>query len=347
MPAVDLQPTLPFGRGRPGGVVAGVPQAPFVPTRETAASILWQGAGRPEPAEITDCAPTRCYWCGGGTGSRGRPVSTLSETFPAHHLAAAATSRTLCRACGWTLSDHVAFPGCYASERIARKAEVGRREIVSVRGAPAERRLLLALATGGVGLWTCAENAAAEEAWVTAVAVLREAPQDVGPCRYLGAVPLADIGAAPANKFRAYHHLGTATRWVPCTDSDRGMIREWLLDPPAVPWVGVIGDGKKHAAIHARISPPAGAGLQSVYLQGHTIHYRPAALVEAVTAWEALADVGYRDDDIAAGNWSCVATPAARIAARLYAECLAGWRGTPGMELVRYLRRTLKERDDE
>lgn len=329
-----------------GGSAQSGARAPVTAPR-TAAQILWMGAGCPECPTVADCTPGPCWWCGHSTSRRGRPLATLAETFPSTTLAAAPASRALCVPCGWTLSDHVRLPAEYARDRIALCADTGRRCQVALRDAQPERRLLLRLADGRIGLWTPGANARSEEPWAAARDDLRLAPATVGPCTYLGAVPLEDLGDGPA-KFRAFHHFGTARRWWACTDTDRGAIRDWLLFPPAEPWVGVIGDGKAHAAIYARVSPGAGHGLQCVsYHPSRTtveegIDYEPAALARQIAAWEALIIAGAGDDDIATERYEARGLPLL-LAIRAHDSTIAPLRGGPSADLVRYLRRSRKE----
>lgn len=313
------------------------------PVADTAARLLYRSAGEPGYPQLAPCpAPAPCYWCGLPVVARGRAVSTLADTFPSHHMAAAPSSPWLCAGCGWTLSDHVRLPASYARARIERMAEEGRRCQVAVGDADPERRLLLRLADGRVGLWATGPNAAAEAPWQEARDVLREEPADVGPCRYLGAVPLADLGDGPA-KFRAFHHFGAEPgTWWACTDSDRAEIRAWLLDPPAAPWAGVIGDGKKSLTIRAHASPPAGQGLQCVSYLGASILYEPAALARQIAAWEALISAGAGDEEIASGRYGDRGLPLV-LARRAHDPAIAPIRGGPTVGLVGYLRRGRKE----
>lgn len=344
----QLPLALPSGHTRRPRLGRGIVEAQAC-DRLTAAHVLWLGAGRPECPEIADCPPGACWWCARPVGPRGRPLSTLPDTFPSHHLAAVPDSRWLCVACGWTLSDAVRLPPAYAAGRIARMADEGRRCIVAVGDAAPERRLLLRLADGQVGLWSPGPNATAEEAWVAAREALREAPRDVGPCRYLGAVSLDALGDGPA-KWRSFHHLATVEpgSWWVATDSDRAAIRAWLIDPPAQPWAAVIGDGKAHAAIYGRPSPARGRGIQCVTFRpsrasaDEGIDYDPQALARQIAAWEALILAGAGDDEIETGRYADRGLGLLR-ARREHDPILAPLRGGPRIGLVRYLRRGRKE----
>lgn len=337
---------------------------PHADSHATAARILWHGAGCPAaPDEVTRNGP--CWWCGLDCAGRARPLSCLASTFPDDHLAAAPESRFLCAACGWTLNDRVSLPAEQGQSRIRMKAEAGRRAKVSLRGAEPDRYLLLELADGRVGLWSCGPNARAEKPWEAARDALREAPADVGPCRFLEAVSYDDLDPGPVEKFRCFHHLGTARRWRPCTDTHRMEIREWLLSPPAEPWVGIIGDGKKHAAIYAEFSPgrvrihsrpradaDGQVGLfsqppgdvdaeQRVYFRGQMIDYLPAELARQIAAVEALVVAGARDEEIASGDYA----PRAELVIPLatHEPTIAPLRGSPTVDLLLYLRRNAKE----
>jgi len=122
-----------------------------------------------------------------------RPVTCLPDTFPFPLEAAVPLSEWLCLPCGWTLCDRILLPAEIGAAKIRARASRGGRSIVSVRGAPAARWLVLELADGRVGLWTTGANAAADEPWTEVVAELRAAPRDVGPCRFVEAVAVEDL----------------------------------------------------------------------------------------------------------------------------------------------------------
>jgi len=331
----------------------------------TAARILWRGAGQPRSAD-EEPHQGSCWWCGLDCGGAGRPVKgALARTFPDRILAARPGATHLCPACGWTLNDKVALPPKMGQARIRMKARVGRRATVMVRGLPPKRWLILELDDGAVGLWTCGPNAVAEKPWMAAVSDLRAAPRGVGPCEYVESVHYDDLDPGPVEKFRCFHHLGTATTWIPCTDTDRMMIRAYLLNPPTEPWVGSIGDGKKHTLIYSEPSPGALSigsrpnvargqqaslfaarrrpitTLQRVFYRGAMVDYLPAELSAAIEAIEDLVRAGARDEEIESGRYS--PRPGLAWVIRSSEAVLAPIRQTPTLDLCLYLRRNTKE----
>lgn len=286
-----------------------------------------------------------CWWCGRPTNGRARhKKTTLPATFPFPLQASAPESEHLCMPCGWTLCDRVSLPHSIAVDRIRSKAEQGRRQQVSVRGGEPERWLALELADGTVGLWTCGPNAGAEKPWIDARKELREEPRDVGPCAFVEAVPYSELDAGPVEKFRSFHHLATADRWWPCTDSDRMAIREWLLHPPPAPWVAIIGDGKKHHAIAAQLlgAITTTDDVACVYYLGSAVYYRPAHLAGLIGAVEELVRAGASDDEIRAGSYA-PRDLALSLATRAHEPTVAIVRGAPILDLALYLRRNQKE----
>lgn len=316
----------------------------------TATVLAWSGAGSPafrDHKTASESAEGACYWCGHPIGpservGRAVPVGWLPSTFPWHDLAAVPSSPIVCEACAWSMSQRAALPVDYARERIARKAEQARREQVAVPGEDeATIRLLLRLDDGRIGLWSKGPNARSEAALVEAAAELRAAPRDVGVCRYLGAWPIEDLTPG-TTRMQAFHHFATPDRWWPCTDTDRGAIRAWLLSPPDGPWVGAIGDGKKHALPGALVS---GGGLPVVTYQGDAIAYDPDDLAALIAAWEALIVAGASDEEIASGRYARGGL-AWTVAWRTHDPILAPHRGGPLLALVSYLRRNRKELAD-
>lgn len=325
--------------------------------------MLWEAAGRPTAVEHATSAPagSRCWWCGHRCphhpdgGGWARPRAVLPDTFPFPADASAPRSEWLCLPCGWTLSDRVALPGSQGADKIAARCAKGGRLIVSVRGAPARRWLVLQLADGTVGLWEPATNVAGEEGWTAALGALRTAPADVGPCRFVDAVPLDALQPEATEKFRSYHHLahgpqpdGTPARWWPCTDTQRLQIRDWLLAPPAPPWVCVIGDGKKHAAVAAQLldAVTTSAALCVVYHRGDLVAYRPEALARVISAVEALVSAGAGDDEIATGGYA-PRSLALLLAIRGHDRIVAPYRGGPVLPLATYLRRNRAQLAEE
>lgn len=314
-------------------------------------ALLWRAAGCPTNTTNTkgevDSYPCTelCWWCGQPSPGWARPRSCLPGTFPYPLEASVPESPHLCMPCGWTLCDRIALPHTIGVERIRSKAVQGRRQIVSIKGSEPQRVLTLELADGSVGLWSVASRAAAEKPWLDARKALREIPMDVGPCEYLGAVSYDDLDAGPVEKFRSFHHFATRDRWWPCTDSDRMQIREWLLDPPPAPWVGVIGEGKKHHAISAQLLDAVTTrdDLCCVYHLGNVIHYRPAEFARVIAAIEDLVALGAYDDEIASGDYRGRSGVEWLLALRRSEPVIQPWRGGPGLPLALYLRRNSKE----
>lgn len=305
--------------------------------------LAWTGAGRPA---VDDCeiVPGRCYWCGAGLDPlRSAPISWLPDSFPAHKDASVKTSDRICEPCCWSMGQRNALPRSYALDRIARKADVGRRGDVVIDGETEPRKvLILKLADGRVGLWSIGKNAAQEEGWAKRAAELREAPVDVGPCAYLGSWPLESLSPAPTDRMQSYHHFATSSRWWPCTDTDRGAIREWLLHPPDEPWVGAISDGKKHGLPFTAVSPARSAGLQVVYHDGDVVTYDPVVLHLLLGAIEALIVAGARDEEIASGRYHAASADLLRVR-RQHDAILSRYRGGALLLLAFRLRRNRKE----
>ena len=308
--------------------------------------LLWETAGRPTnttdlhgTVDATRVPGALCWWCGqAAPDGWARPRSILPDTFPFPLQAAVPESEWLCLPCGWTLCDRVALPGEIARERIRLRARAGGRLIVSVRGGPAERRLLLELPDGRVGLWPVVGNAASEEPWHAAVAA-GQVPEGM-----LEAVTYDDLAPEATEKFRAYHHLACRGRWWPCTDSHRMGIRAWLLSPPEPPWVCVIGDGKKHAAVAAQLQDcvTTSTDLCTIWHRGDVVRYAPAELAALVEAVEALVRAGASDDEVAQGAYAPRDLDLAR-AIRAHDATVAPYRGGPTLPLAIYLRRNRKE----
>lgn len=318
--------------------------------------LLWTAAGRPtNTTDLTGAVDARqipgaaCWWCGHPAPDGWvRPVSCLPDTFPYPLESAIPESRWLCLPCGWTLCDRIALPRAIGEARIRARAVKGGRLIVSVRGAPAERWLVLELADGSVGLWTPATtNAAAEEPWTEAVDELRAEPRDVGPCRFVERVPYEVLAPEATEKWRSFHHVVARGEWWPFTDTDRITLRELLLSPPPPPWAVVIGDGKKHHGIVAQQldAVTTRPDVHVVYHRGDVVVYEPADLARAIAAVEALVVAGADDPSIETGLYTPPTRPgvspaAFRLAVAQHDPVVAGIRGGKMLPLVMYLRRS-------
>lgn len=321
--------------------------APPVPALSVT-HLLWTAAGR--PTDTTDLTGTVdsarspgavCWWCGHvAPDGLVRPRSCLPDTFPYPAQVAVPESPYLCLPCGWTLCDRIRLPADIGAAKIRTRAAKGGRLIVSVRGAPAARWLVLELADGSIGLWTVEGNAASEEPWTEAIEGLRVEPRTVGVNRFVEAVPVEDLAPEATEKFRSYHHWAQPGSWWPFTDTDRMALRARLLDPPAGPWVCVIGDGKGHSALQAQILDAVGA----VYWHRAraVVRYEPAILARQIAAVEALVVAGANDEEIAAGRYSPRGLDLLR-AVREHDPVVEPIRGGPTLALVTYLRRNRKE----
>jgi hypothetical protein len=321
------------------------------PGADTVTGILWRAAGSPRDTTDkrgnVDSVPHDglCWWCGHPAPGWARPRSILPKTFPYPLQSAAPDSVHICLPCGWTLCDRIRLPHDYAIERIKTKARQGRRQIVSVRGKSPARWLTLELDNGTVGLWEPASSARFEKPWTDAIKVLRGEPADVGPCRFVEAVDYAELDAGPVEKFRSFHHFATRDQWWACTDTNRADIREWLLRPPEPPWVGVIGEGKKHHAIEAqRLDALTTSNARArVYYLGAVVSYVPATLARQIAAVEELVRLGAGDDEILTGEYRPHASTEWLLALRRHDPVINEIRGGPTLGLCLYLRRNRKE----
>lgn len=306
--------------------------------------LAWFGAGRPAVDDCEGGRPGRCYWCGTSLdGLRATGKDWLPDSFPAHDAASAKASPWLCEPCCWSMGQRNALPVAYSAERIVRKAEAGRRSDVVIAGESASRKvLILRLDDGRIGLWATGKNASQEEAWTKRVAELRTTQVDIGPCRFLGAWPLADLSPAPTERMQSYHHFATISRWRPCTDTDRAAIRTWLLDPPDEAWTGAISDGKKHGLPFTRVSPARSVGMQLVYFLGDIIVYRPRTLAALLDAVETMVRAGAGDEEIETGRYHTDGIDF--VLARTSCEpWIVPHRGGALLRLAMYLRRNRKE----
>jgi len=318
----------------------------------TSARVLYDAAGRP-PMPGAQPVASSCWWCGMPSTVALDRDKTIAGTFGDSALARSKASGWICIACAWTLCERVAIPPAYAARRMSTIFRTGRRFQGVVCGEPAAKYLGLELADGRIGLWSLGANAKAEEGWTAAVSSLRSEPRDIGPCRFLRAVDATDIAPDATEKFRSYHHFGGVNLpWSVATDSDKAWIRHLLQNPPGGAWTAVIGDGQKHAAIFARISPGAPHGIQSVYFRplGVDIYYSPSHFAEVVAAVDLCRAAGWSDEEIQTGQ-QVMGT------SRDILDMLPAWvatdpilgsqRGLPLIDLALYLGRPRTElRDD-
>lgn len=313
----------------------------------TATRLLWQGAGRPDP-EHALVSDVPCWWCGLPSPGLAAPLgATVPKTFPWQHLAACPASEIVCGPCAWSLCDRVSLPPEQAMEGLGKRIEAGGRLRASVRGDdPGQIRLFLRLADGRIGVWSSVTPAGREGPWMEAREALRQIPETVGPCELLDVVEDRDISAGPTARFRNYHHLGTPTAWRPCTNADRAVLREWLLAPPGGPWVCVIGDGQKHAAVMAADAVVHPGDMHAAYVDGAVARWRPGQIGPWLDAIEHLRLAGASDDEVRSGRYTRAGL-AWTLAHRHWEPLIRDARGRPAlMDLLLFLRRLPKEITD-
>lgn len=314
----------------------------------TAARLLHAAAGHPEPAGkplVTTDAP--CWWCHQPCGRGTDAEAMIPQTFPQIDRRPPRQGRFVCEACAWTLASAPRFPAWFASEKLARYARDGRRCIVYHEGEPTTQ-LLLTLEDGTVGRWSIARKSGDEKVWSDARDSLRTEPRDIGPCTYLGSVPLAELEAGPERFFFSYHHLGAihadgSVEWIPTTDSRKDVLRSWVLSPPDCPHVIAIGTGKKHCLIFCEVSAP---GAHVLHFQGDTTNYHPARLARLIEDIEALLLAGFSAEEIERGDYA-PRDPAALMTLTAHEQRVRPYRGSPLLSVALYLRRPLEDlRDD-
>lgn len=327
-------------------LLAPPPPTPRPAAYLAATHLLWRGAGCPDP-EHAEATEERCWWCGEPSPGVGAPLKrTIPGTFTDGDKAALPSSRWVCAPCAWSVCDRVALPDELARAGLEKRIDAGGRLRASVQGdPPGTTRLFLRLADGKVGVWSSASPAAKEGPWMDARERLRESPESVGPCELLAIVEAHEVTAGPTARFRNYHHLGTASKWRPCTNADKAVLREWLLSPPGEEWACVIGDGQKHAAIHATTSAPL-PHAQEVYLDvggdAGPVTYAPDDLAQWLAAYEGLIRAGADDDEIVTGKYLRGGF-ALGLAVREHDPVLKPIRGGTRMRLVSFLRRSRKD----
>ena len=309
----------------------------------TAARLLHAAASSPAPeGAIAAVAP--CWWCGLASPGRGVPVPhAIPDTFPDRARAAVPESVVVCAPCAWTLSDRIALPAELADAGLARKLEAGGRLRVSVRGDdPGRPRLFLRLSDGRIGVWLVGKNAAADEPWIAARAVLRDSAEGAADI-----ITDADLSVGATSRFRNYHHIGTPGMWRPCTAADRVVLRAFLLAPPtAAPWVVVIGDGQKHAALHASDAVVQPGDLHAAYVEGAIARWRPGMLAAWLGAVEGLRVAGASDEEIASGRYGRAGL-AFVLARRTHEPTIATARVRQGcLDLALFIARRSKEISD-
>lgn len=304
----------------------------------TAARLVWDAAGSPRSGASD---PRPCWWCGLACDCGAVPQGdAIPDSFP--DVGAVPASEVVCAACAWTLSDQIALPAHLADAGIAKRLDAGGRLRVSVAGDEAGKpRLFLRLSSGDIGVWSVAKNAAGDEPWTEAIPFLRDSPADVGVCKLLAVVPMSSLSAGATARFRNYHHLATPGRWCPSTAADRAAIRGWLIDPPAGPWVCVLGDGQKHGVIYADGAIVRPGERPALWAWGRVVAYEPAGLAAQLTAWLDLRRAGASDNEIGSGRYSRAIDP---VVLRRAEAVLRPARDEPALiDVLALLRQTPKE----
>lgn len=301
-----------------------------------ATHLVYAAAGNPEREDFRPIAGP-CWWCGCASPTgRGWPLSRLSDSFQGAELARTPTSEVICAPCAWTLAVGFRLPRAYAVERIAEKAQQGRR--VDLAGG---KFLVLLLADGRAGLWETASGGR-EAPWTAAIAELREAPRDVGPCRYLGAHALESLEPGEERFIQAFHHFVVDGVWSVCTDADKPRVRTHLLRDdivgPAV--TSLVTTQGKHTLIHTPVEYPE-TGTRTVYFGG-PLSYQPRELAELLHAVEKMRRTGASQDEIASGDYAGRGF-AWLFVSRLFDPVIAPHRGGRLLDLALYLCRSYPE----
>jgi hypothetical protein len=135
-----------------------------------------------------------------------------------------------------------------------------------------------------------------------------------------------------------FWNQGIFLPWEVATDSNKARIREVLLSPPVGPYVAVLGDGQKHAAIYAE--PGHGPVDPCVYFRpvGKNLHYDVASLAAQIRAVEQLCAAGAEDVEILSGNYARAGRDLPRTL-RIAEPVIRPVRGGAMLELCLYLRR--------
>lgn len=312
---------------------------------------LWSAANRPMHRDF-EPASGRCWWCASPIVEVGWPVRLLPDTFPTPMRARAKSSTHLCAPCGWTLASGFTLPPELAAERLRERARPdwrgNRRTEVSIDGAPAEKRLVLELADGRIGLWTPVSPAAREAVW-SEDPTQRDDPRDAGPVHFVGAYEPERLAPGGEIRFFVWHHVTLPDahgrpRWRPMTDAEKPAIRAHLLrEDLDAPELGatVLSVEKKHCAIYASAERWASGAPRVVWFGGRSIDFYPTTLARLIDAIEGLVLAGARDDDILSGHYA--GTAALYAAIRQHEPVVRPHRGSSLLYLALWLRRPVAQ----
>jgi hypothetical protein len=178
------------------------------------------------------------------------------------------------------------------------------RVAVSLDDETPARRLVLRLVDGQVGVWGRSGRAREEARWVEARAALASTPTATPGCDYLGARSVQHLASRVGGKFRNFIvYADTGGTWRMWTKADRRHVRAALLDVHPHDWTMAIGDGQKHAAIHAPVNM-ASATVRQVHLEGERVSYRVHDLLALVEAVEDLLRAGIHREQVESGHYT-------------------------------------------
>jgi hypothetical protein len=314
------------------------------------AALLWQTAGRPDAEQAQPVPPgTGCWWCGTPIPDRGRPTSTLPDSFHATIPRGPAdlSSDFLCHACGWSLSDWVALPRAVWGPQLAAALDGDGKVSLSLGG---DRGAKASICRGpGSTVYVFARppqgkrGAPLEAAWMAgrgaaATGDLSAMPPELA---LLATLDEAEVGAAMVGKFRNYDHLAVNGEWHALKvqrPADRDRVRALLLAPPPGLWALSLGDGQKHCAFMAPLSDGR-LELQSVYCDGAgVVCYAPRDLAGLLEAVGALIVAGAHPDEVRSGRYRPRGDVTLMLARARWDAAVAVWRGSALYELAETVR---------
>ena len=319
-----------------------------------ATQILWRAAGRPVPEGLTACDPTaRCWWCArrvAETDGLARAVRTLSDTIHDAVFPSLPGSPVLCAACGWTLSDWVSLPAEVWGPALDAKLADDGRVALSLGDDRGAAVLIAPWAGDRVAVFARPKQGAAGRTEEAAWQALR--PRfaagdgvDDSPVALIDVMPREAVGRAMVGKFRNYDHVGVDAlglwrAFKAKRPTDRAWLRAVCLAPPAGLWTCAVGDGQKHAAIHAPVSDGR-LPVQALYLDGAgVVAFEPSELGRALSAFEALVLAGVHPEEVLSGEYRPTPSIERRRAVREHDPVLAPLRGGGLLALADLLRRS-------
>lgn len=320
----------------------------------TATQILWRAAGCPVPEGLTSCDPAaRCWWCArpvAQTDGIARAVKTLSDTIHDAVFPSLPASPVLCAACGWTLSDWVSLPAEVWGPALDAKLADDGRVALSLGDDRGAAVLIAPWAGGRVAVFARPKQGATgrveEAAWQALRPRFAQGDGvDDSPVALIDVMPREAVGWAMVGKFRNYDHVGVDASGLwrafkAKRPTDRAWLRSVCLSPPPGIWTCAVGDGQKHAAIHAPVSDGR-LPVQALYLDGAgVVAFQPAELGQALSAFEALVIAGVHPEEVVSGDYRPTPSIERRRAVREHDPVLAPLRGGGLLALADLLRRS-------